>query len=75
MQQDQNIKGFTLLELLVVITIVGIVSAVGIPNFLDWNTDRKIRVLAEKASAMINSATTQAQRAVSYTHLTLPTKA
>ena len=62
MQQDQNIKGFTLLELLVVITIVGIVSAVGIPSFLDWNTDRKIRVLAEKASAMINSATTQAQR-------------
>ena len=50
------------MELLVVISIVGIISAVGLPNFLEWNADRKIRILSEKASAMINSATTQAQR-------------
>ena len=35
MQQKQDIKGFTILELLVVITIVAVVSAVGI----DFNND------------------------------------
>ena len=62
MQQDQNIKGFTLLELLVVITIVGIVSAVGIPNFMSWNKDRVLRASTEKVVNMINSINTQSQR-------------
>ena len=62
MQQKQDIKGFTILELLVVITIVAVVSAVGYPNFMDWRKDREIRGSMEKVSSMLRSINTQAQR-------------
>ncbi len=62
MRQDQNIKGFTILELLVVITIVAIVSAVGYPNFMDWREDREIRAATEKVSTMITNINAQLQR-------------
>jgi len=61
-RQDQNIKGFTILELLVVITIVAIVSAVGYPNFMDWREDREIRAATEKVSTMITNINAQLQR-------------
>ena len=62
MQQKQDIKGFTLLELLVVITIVAVVSAVGYPNFMDWRKDREIRASMERVSSMLRSINTQVQR-------------
>ena len=62
MQQNQDIKGFTILELLVVITIVAVVSAVGYPNFMDWREDREMRASMEKVSSMLRSINTQVQR-------------
>ena len=62
MQQDQNIKGFTILELLVVITIVAIVSAVGYPNFMKWREDREIRAAMESAATMLSSINNLSQR-------------
>ena len=62
MQQKQDIKGFTILELLVVITIVAVVSAVGYPNFMDWRKDREVRAAAEKVATMLTGINTQAQR-------------
>ena len=62
MQQDQNIKGFTILELLVVITIVAIISAVAYPNFSDWRQDRELRAAMEKAATMLSSVNTLSQR-------------
>ena len=53
MQQKQDIKGFTILELLVVITIVAIVSAVSYPNFMEWSEDRKVRTASEQIASMI----------------------
>ena len=62
MQQDQNIRGFTLLELLVVISIVAIVSAIAYPNFSSWKKEREIRSATEKVANMIANIATQTQR-------------
>ena len=62
MQQKQDIKGFTILELLVVITIVAVVSAVGYPNFMAWSEDRKVRKASEQIASMITNINTQLQR-------------
>tara|TARA_B100001057_G_scaffold45755_1_gene40812 strand:+ start:320 stop:973 length:654 start_codon:yes stop_codon:yes gene_type:complete len=61
-QQKQVIKGFTILELLVVITIVAIVSAVGYPNFMEWSEDRKVRKASEQIASMLTNINTQLQR-------------
>ncbi len=62
MQQKQNIKGFTILELLVILAIVGIVSALGFPQFQEWSMDRKVRAQAEKVASLISVAVTQVER-------------
>ena len=62
MRLKQDIKGFTILELLVVITIVAVVSAVGYPNFMEWRKDREVRAAAEKVASMLTGISTQAQK-------------
>ena len=70
MQQDQGIKGFTLLELIVVIVIVGIISAVGYPNFANWKDERETRSSAEKIASMLSNLGTQVNRgSLSYSQL------
>ncbi len=62
MQQDQDIKGFTIFELLVVLAMIGIVSAVGIPNFTKWKKDRELRTGVEKVFSIMNNVINQTQR-------------
>ena len=61
-QQKQNIKGFTLLELLVVLAIVAIVSAVGYPSFDTWVSKNRVKSEADKIAGLFSSATTQVER-------------
>ena len=62
MKQNQDIKGFTLLELLVVIVIISVISAVGYPKFTSWKKDREIRYAAEKVANLLTNISTQAHR-------------
>ena len=62
--ENQSTKGFTLLELMVVVAILGVISAVGIPNFLSWSTDRNVRSANENTASLITTLTTQPQRGV-----------
>lgn len=61
-QQKQNIKGFTLLELLVIVAIISVLAGIGFPNFNKWQRDREIRVQAEKITNLFTTATTQVER-------------
>ena len=49
-------KGFTLVELMIVIVIVGVLSAVALPNFLGQQNKAKITEATSKISAILKSA-------------------
>ncbi len=59
---EKNIKGFTLLELIVVLSIIGIISAVGYPNFSNWSKERKVRQDVEKISSLIRNIHVQTEK-------------
>ena len=62
--ENRNTKGLTLIELIVVIAIIGAITAAGIPNFLTWSADRKVRNASENTASLITTLNTQTQRGV-----------
>ncbi|MDP7196713.1 MAG: prepilin-type N-terminal cleavage/methylation domain-containing protein, partial [SAR202 cluster bacterium] len=47
-------KGFSLVELLLVILLIGITSAIAVPNINDWIIDRKVKKEVVELAAYIN---------------------
>ena len=60
--QDEKIKGFNVLELLIVIAIIGVLSAVAYPNFSEWRKDRETRSDVVKIKSLIEGINAQVQR-------------
>ena len=60
--QDEKTKGFNLLELIIVIVIIGVISAVGYPNFSEWRKDRLVRSEVIKIRSLIEGINSQVQR-------------
>ena len=61
-QQEKNNKGFNILELLVVLAIVGIMSAVAYPNFSSWTKERKVRQASERIQSLMKNILIQTER-------------
>ena len=59
--QEKNIRGFNLLELLVVIVIISVMSAAAYPNFSSWKKEREVRTAATKIKNLFTNINSQVQ--------------
>ena len=59
---EKNIKGFNIIELLIVIVIISVVSAAAYPNFSSWRKERELRGAAEEIKNLFSNISSQVQR-------------
>ena len=60
--QDEKIKGFNLLELIIVVVIIGVISGVGYPRFNEWRIDRETRSDVYKIKSLFEGINAQVKR-------------
>ena len=60
--QEKNIKGFNVLEVIVVLAIVGLISAAAYPKITHWNAQRQVDSAASKIKTLFTNINAQIQR-------------
>ena len=60
--QEKNIKGFNVLEVIVVLAIVGLITAVAYPKISHWNAQRQVDTAATKIKTLFTNINAQIQR-------------
>lgn len=56
----KNNSGFTIIELMTVIAIIGIISAIAVPNMIAWRSNHQLNGSAREVLSVINGARLEA---------------
>lgn len=58
---NKKLKGFTLTELIVVIAIIGVLTAITVPSYMSWIANSKVRKQNNNAKVIFSAAQTVVQ--------------